>query len=59
MAVLLFIRFMKFFALLLTFFRRNEPKTLAEYQQEMYTKWGKKQFEKLNKLGLSISVSLA
>jgi hypothetical protein len=36
-----------------------ERKTLADYQQEMYVKWSKKQFEKLHDLGLTIPVRVA
>jgi len=42
-----------------TFFGQTEGKTLAEYRQELLVKMGKKQFEKLQDLGLSIPVSLA
>jgi hypothetical protein len=39
--------------------RNIEKKTLADYQQEMYSKWGRQQFRKLNDLGLNIPVQLA
>ncbi len=50
---------MRFVRFLLRLIKKNEPKTLAEYQQEMYVKWGRKQFKKLNELGLNIPVRLA
>lgn len=50
---------MKLLALLFGQKRKNERKTLAEYQREMLVRQGKQQFEKLNNLGLSIPVRLA
>jgi hypothetical protein len=40
-------------------FEKADGKTIAEYQRELLVKMGKKQFEKLNELGLSIQVKLA
>lgn len=40
-------------------FDTQRGKTLAEYQQELLVKMGKRQFEKLQNLGLSIPVQLA
>lgn len=37
----------------------QEGKTLAEYQQELRVKMAKRQFQKLQDLGLSIPVQLA
>lgn len=39
------------------FFGEQKGKTLAEYQRELLIKMGKKQFEKLNKLGLGIQLN--
>lgn len=36
----------------------QKGKTLAEYQQELLSKMAKRQFEKLDNLGLTIPVSL-
>lgn len=36
----------------------QKGKTLAEYQQELLSKMAKRQFEKLDNLGLSIPVRL-
>lgn len=41
------------------FFDKSTGKTLAEYQRELLIKVGRKQFEKLNELGLSIQIKLA
>ena len=40
-------------------FGEQKGKTLAEYQRELLVKMGKRQFEKLQDLGLSIPVQLA
>ena len=40
-------------------FDMAEGKTIAEYQRELLVKMGRKQFEKLNDLGLSIQIKLA
>lgn len=40
-------------------FDDQKGKTLEEYQQELLIKMGKRQFEKLQNLGLSIPVQLA
>ncbi|MBI5452925.1 hypothetical protein HY945_05690 [Candidatus Gottesmanbacteria bacterium] len=40
-------------------FSSEEGKTLTQYRQELLIKMGRKQFEKLQDLGLSIPVSLA
>lgn len=40
-------------------FDTKNGKTLAEYQRELLVKMGKRQFEKLQNLGLSIPVQLA
>jgi len=39
-------------------FDQQKGKTLAQYQQELLIKMGKRQFEKLENLGLTIPVSL-
>lgn len=39
-------------------FDQQEGKTLAQYQQELLIKMAKRQFEKLENLGLTIPVSL-
>jgi len=40
-------------------FEKAEGKTLSEYQRELLVKMGRKQFEKLNELGLGIQLKLA
>ncbi|HEX8931677.1 MAG TPA: hypothetical protein VF810_00800 [Patescibacteria group bacterium] len=40
-------------------FEPTKGKTLTEYKQELLVKMARKQFEKLQNLGLSIPVSLA
>lgn len=37
----------------------QKGKTLAEYQQELLSKMAKRQFEKLQSLGLNVPVSVA
>jgi hypothetical protein len=49
---------MKLLASLLGLNKRNEAKTLAEYQREILVKAGRQQFKKLHELGLTIPVSL-
>jgi len=39
-------------------FEKTEGKTIAEYQREILVKMGKRQFEKLNELGVGIQTSL-
>lgn len=39
-------------------FDTTKGKTLDEYKQELLIKMGKRQFEKLNRLGLNVPVSL-
>ncbi|MGH7203503.1 MAG: hypothetical protein ACREHC_03610 [Candidatus Levyibacteriota bacterium] len=50
---------MKFLVFLLGLRRKNQRKTLAEYQREMMVKVGRQQFEKLKDLGLHIPVALS
>ena len=40
-------------------FDQSKGKTLEEYKQDLLVKMGKRQFEKLDNLGLSIPVRLA
>jgi hypothetical protein len=40
-------------------FEEQKGKTLAEYQQELLIKMGKRQFEKLEDLGLAFPIQLA
>ena len=40
-------------------FEVQKGKTLAEYQQELLIKMGKRQFEKLEDLGLAFPIQLA
>lgn len=39
-------------------FETANGKTIAEYKRELLVKMGKRQFEKLNELGLSIQLKL-
>lgn len=50
---------MKLFSLLFSHKKKFEEKTVAEHQRELLVSQGKKQFEKLKDLGLSIPVRLA
>lgn len=40
-------------------FEEQKGKTLAEYQRELLVKMGKRQFEKLEDLGLAFPIQLA
>ena len=40
-------------------FDKADGKSITEYQRELLVRMGRKQFEKLNELGLSIQVKLA
>lgn len=62
----IFFKDMKLIASLLGIKRKTEElfdkadgKTLAEYKRELLVKIGRRQFEKLNELGLSIQIKLA
>jgi hypothetical protein len=50
---------MNLFAFLLSFKKKTQRKTLAEYQREILVRAGRQQFKKLQDLGLNIPVRLA
>ena len=56
--MLLLLHIMKFLAFLIRGNKKNQRKTLTEYQREMLVKVGKQQFKKLQDLGLKMPIAV-
>ena len=56
--MLLLLHIMKFLAFLFRGNKKNQRKTLTEYQREMLVKVGKQQFKKLQDLGLKMPIAV-